>query len=215
MDSSGLQQAGGGIPPQVLGNALRAQKTPEIAAPDMASSRFPRLAQHPFKVADQSALANAVGGSEFYPATGEDANPFPGHATVGIRDPAIRDDPARLMATLEGELLHNMPLVDEDFRSMREMFGETLTEEQTATDDQAFEIDRMLSADAGHEPRSREQFMDVSRLDAYIRGSMAPDERAEFRRSFTPQQERLLDQIRLYLQGTSGGPSFRSFAGGS
>jgi len=37
-----------------------------------------------------------------------------------------------------------------------------------------------------------------------------PDERDEWRNTYTPQQKRIIDQmrlLRLYLQGTEGGPS--------
>ncbi len=185
------------------------QNTGGLPSPDMSLSKYPRLSNIPFKVSDQTNNPNSWTSLEFYPPD-EPNNPFPGETTVGVFDKEMLNNPDKLMDALTGELLHSLPLNDPNFKAMRDNFATTLTPRQTSIDDQAYEIDRMLS----EYPRSREQFMDTSRLDAYLRGYLNPDEQDNWRGYYSPQQERILDQLKMYLRRDKGLPEFKSPAGG-
>ena len=167
-------------------------------------AEHPLLRKHGFALVDSRAegLAhprNRGGGAiEFYPP-GERDNPVPGRPTIELFDPELRG--AALKRAIFGDMLHHMPAVSRRFAKLRRRFGGTLTDEQKRIDKGAFRA-AQTGAD---ESRSYGKWFEASRLDAYIRGQLAPDERDEWRGHYTSEQLDLLGQMNRIVSG--GEPS--------
>ena len=139
---------------------------------------YPELSTVGFEVVDQrgtpvgeEALSNGRK-AEFFPADEPGPpnrpNPHFGTPTVEIYDPTITGE--SLYELILGDMLHNAPRISEEFDALRERFKATITPEQEAMDRAAYE--EMVRRG---EDRPYEQWLEVSRIDAYIRGAIAPD----------------------------------------
>jgi hypothetical protein len=161
-------------------------------------ARYPRLSGHDFNVIDSRGSGllhprNIGGGKlEFY-APGEEYNPAPGRPTIEVFDPSLRGK--RLKKAVFGDMLHHLPAVDPAFRSLRADFRRTVTDKQLATDRRAHKRAR----DEHGETRSFDDWFEQSRLDAYIRGFLAPDERDEWAGSYTAKQIGILQKMKGLL----------------
>lgn len=156
--------------------------------------QYPPLRPLDISVVDSRGLRPDVrGGLEYYPKD-ELYNPTRGRRTIELFNPALAGAP--LNDALAGDMLHGMPEIDPTFRAMRSEFYRTLTPEQLAFDRRSFEEDHAQGD-------TFESWMDRSRLDAYIRGYLFPDQNDEWRKSgvYTPAQQQLLERMRSYLRG--------------
>ena len=130
---------------------------------------------------------------EFYPPD-EERNPRPGVPYIEMYDRSVRGPD--LVNMLFGDALHYVPVVDKDFASMREQFSATLTPRQREVDQRAYQ---RAMREYG-ESRKFDDWFNVSRLDAYIRGYLAPDKNNEWAGIYTPQQKEILEQMRARLR---------------
>ena len=175
--------------------------------------KYPKLADMNFKVIDSRAVGmehprNLGGGPlEFYPPDERD-NPNKGYPTIELFNPDLKGK--RLESALFGDMLHHLPDVNPKFNALREAFRRSMTAEQAGMDRNAF--DRYVKEG---EDRTFEQWFEVSRLDAYLRGKLAPDERDEWADVYTPAQNQLLMRMEEELRSgapTVVGPSLREHA---
>lgn len=168
------------------------------AALAKARSEYPALAKYPVTVQRYTG-GDRPGYLEFYPPW-EERNPNPGTITVEVYKPMRGELLSRAIA---GDLAHMAGAVDPRtgkpvdpaFYALKRQFATTLTPEQLA-------VDRRAHQDEG-DPRPFEDWHEQSRLDAYLRGWIFPDERDEWRRQgvYTPEQTKLLQRMQRYLRG--------------
>lgn len=157
-----------------------------------------------FNIVENPNLSQFVKGSgavEFF-GPNEPDNPTPGIPTIAILDKERFEggfgEGGRKAAIL-GEKLHFLPEVDDTFAGMRREFERSLTKEQIDFEEQFYQ----KLVDSGKEDRSFEDWFEISRLDAYIRGFVAPDKKDEWRKQgvYTAKQKKLLSKIKAYVTG--------------
>ena len=167
------------------------------------SSEYPTLASHLKNFALQwgDPARNPGGGSiEFYPPW-ESENPNPGRPTIEVFDRNLQG-PA-LQKAIYGDSLHHLGGTDEHgtpvdphFHSMKQDLIKSLTPEQLAVDQRAYDRAK------GHgDGRSFDDWMQDSRGDAYVRGLLAPDANDEWKDVYTPDQRKTLADMFFYLKG--------------
>lgn len=156
--------------------------------------KYPRLKQHGFEARTAPNQYQEGGGKMEFFHPEESHSPKPGVPLMEIYDPSIRGE--QLEISMLGEAMHYLPSVDPKWEEMRQGFAASLTPEQQETDRRAYEY--------FEEKRPYEQWMNVSRLDQYLGGYLAPPpdpkHREEWARTYTPEQKKLLEQMRNYLQ---------------
>ena len=156
---------------------------------------YPALAPYEFVIQ----RGTGEGHLEFYPAW-EKHNPNPGRHTIEVRNPNLKGQ--ALKDAIAGDMLHLLGSVDPrsgraispEFARLKQQFKATLTPQQ-------LEVDKRVHAQSG-DPRPFDQWFDVSRLDAYLRGYLFPDEADEWRRQgvYTPEQQKILQQLQQHLK---------------
>jgi hypothetical protein len=170
--------------------------------------KSPVLARHrdDFAVVTGKPMGPGTHGQlESYPPE-ELYNPIPGKATTEV----YNQDPAVLQNLIQGDMLHRLGAidfqsgqpVDRDWRVMKSSLLNSMTPEQDAQNRAVYDWYK-----AKGDPRSFRQFMDTSRGDEYIMGSLTPDKGDYWRgrpgthqpSMYTPQQEEILNQMRAYL----------------
>lgn len=124
---------------------------------------------------------------EFFPPD-ELFNPEPGKPVIEVYDTGGHD----LETMMLGDMLHYLPAIDPKFAEYRDRFRESITPEQEAVDRRAYE--RM------GDKRPYDKWFDVSRLDAYLRGFLAPDKNNEWADAYTPEQRELLGEMERHLR---------------
>lgn len=125
-------------------------------------------------------------GEFFHPD--EPASPHPGYPAVEIYD----DSKAPVRNMLFGDMLHYLPQVDPKFSALREEYRASMTPEQRS-------LDRRVYENSG-DPRSYDDWMDYSRLDAHLRGYLSPDSDNEWSDSYSNEQVFILDRMMDYLR---------------
>ncbi len=161
---------------------------------DPIVSEYPRLSGHDWQVVRGDPRANVGGGYlEFYPPE-ERWNPVPGKPTISVFDKTLT--PSQTQRMVFGDMLHHMPSVDPEFSAMRDQFRGTITPEQDAIDRGAYQ----RGVARYGEDRPYDKWMDVSRLDAYLRGYLSPDDNNEWAGAYTSEQLRLLEQMQDLLK---------------
>ena len=172
---------------------------------DSIYREYPRLRGLGFEILDSRNIGllnprNRGGGRlEFYPPDERD-NPVQGKPTIEIFDPYLGGK--HLEQAVFGDMLHYMPEVDPAFAHLRDEFAGTLTDEQKSVDEDAYSRG-VIRADLDEphgERRTFEDWFNRSRLAAYIRGYLAPDERDEWRDVYTEKQKKLLDRMEALLR---------------
>lgn len=152
--------------------------------------KYPALAGYDFAAIDSRGKPSKHGGQiEFY-SPDELYNPIPGRPTVEVFNKDLQGD--MLERAMFGDMLHHLPDADETFRGYREKFRTTLTPEQQA-------VDRVAYSKSG-DKRDFDKWMDISRLDSYLRGFLAPDANNEWRDTYTDEQKAILGEIDGYLR---------------
>ena len=190
---------------------------------DPIYEKFPRLRSNDFRLVVDPELMGGQGDIEFIGA-GYSADP----KGVPISLPAVNEDnPTIALRSLEsnpnlqrrilGDMLHDLPQTDEKFNSMREEFKTSMTPRQKDLDRRVYKEATMpegsvVNSDlepsyggkklkhAYGEDRSYEDWHDRSRLDAHIRGSIAPDENNEWKDFYTDKQKEIIDNMVRYLK---------------
>jgi hypothetical protein len=171
--------------------------------------KFPRLRSNDFRLVVDPELMGGQGNIEFIGA-GYSADP----KGVPISLPAVNEDnPTIALRSLEsnpnlqrrilGDMLHDLPQTDEKFNSMREEFKTSMTPRQKDLDRRVYKeaiLPEGTSKHAYGEDRSYEDWHDRSRLDAHIRGSIAPDENNEWKDFYTDKQKEIIDNMVRYLK---------------
>ena len=151
--------------------------------------QYPRLQGHNWSVIDSRGKGMQDDRQlEFY-GPDEPDSPTPGRPTIEVFRPDLKG-PA-LEQAIYGDMLHHLPAVDPQWQEMRQRYRQLITPEQAKVDQQAYQQEG--------EQRPYEDWMDQSRLDAHIRGRLAPDENDEWGEWYTPQQQVLLDQMEDHL----------------
>ena len=154
---------------------------------------YPRLGGIPWQLVEGD-MANNIGGGpiEFYPPT-ENDNPVFGKPTMSVFDTGMPREDLRRM--IFGDMLHYLPMVDEDWSSMRDEYAGSLTSQQQKINRNAYQRDVRNSIEQGLRPRSYDKFMDINRLDAHVRGYLAPDRRNDWAGSYNPEQISILKRM--------------------
>jgi hypothetical protein len=164
------------------------------AALSSIQQRYPALRGYDWAVVDSRGKPSKYGGGiEFY-SPDEPESPQPGRPTIEVFDADLKGK--ALETAIMGDMLHHLPSVDQTFAGMREQLRSTLTPEQLAIDQKAYEKSK---AEYG-EDRPFEDWMHISRLDAYVRGRLAPDKNDEWKDAYTPEQKTLIDGMGEYLK---------------
>jgi hypothetical protein len=136
---------------------------------------------------------------EFYPPGegGSPQDPRPEQAPMDTPYISVRQPKYINPNVYFGEALHYLPKVDPYFSRLREAFRESLTPEQL---EQSRKRYNWYAQNHG-ESRPYDKWFEISDLDAFIRGYLAPDERNEWAGSYTPKQEMLMNSMKSYLKG--------------
>ena len=159
-------------------------------------SQYPSMRKYNFNVIDSRSTGlkhkrNIGGGKlEFYPPD-ELYNPNPGKPTIEIFDPNLKGQ--FLNRAVFGDMLHYIPKVNKNFNNLREKFKASLTPQQKDVDKRAYKYSQQKFG----EKRSFDKWNEMTRIDAYIRGYLAPDERDEWRKSgtYTEEQKNILNEM--------------------
>ena len=196
------------VPP--LPNSVGRFARPEIGisgAVQAVGQRFPRLLPH---------LAQSVVGYgtprgpddnrqlEFYPPWERD-NPNPNRNTIEIYNRNLRG-PA-LQAAIAGDLLHalgsidprNGRAIDSNFLDMQRRLGGVRNADALRVDRAAYERDRAAPYGAG--VGGYDQWDQRSRIPAYVRAGLFPENNPEWANAITPEMRPVLNEMRTYLQG--------------
>jgi hypothetical protein len=186
----------------MLRDAIDSRAAPQQGEVEQALADV--LAQHPklgktkYNIIDSRGQAKPDNGPsggqiEFYPAD-EEYNPRPGNPTLEVFNPDLKGQ--ALKSAIFGDLLHNAKNVIPGWEPLRQMFMRSITPEQMAIDKRAYQE---AQKDYG-EKRSFSDWFQQSRLDAYIRGALAPDQADQWRDAYTPQQRQILGHMLQTLQ---------------
>jgi hypothetical protein len=141
---------------------------------------------------------------EFYPPWEQD-NPNPGQTTLELYNRKLTG-PA-LESAVAGDMLHLLGTtdpatgkpVDQRFFDLKQQLNAQLTAQHRNMDFDAYKRELPLYGD---NPPSFSQWMQQSRLDAYIRGYLTPDEADNWRKAgaFTPAMTKTLEEMRSHLE---------------
>lgn len=166
---------------------------------DTLGKNYPRLKGVDLRVVQGYPQDNEGGGYlEFYPR-GESRSPIPGKNVISFFDPSVLEDEARANQMLFGDTLHLLPYIDPEFSRLRRQYDKTFSKSQKLREYQEAQA-------RFKEERPIDQWWDVSRLDAHIRGWLAKqwdrnDEYGKYvynneRRKILRQMEELLKKPR-------------------
>ena len=138
---------------------------------------------------------------EFHHAD-EDLSPFKGRTVIEIYNPNLKGE--WLEQAIFGDMLHGLPNKDPEFTELRSQFKDSLEDWQMQ---RAHEKHQEQEAgkksphmNIEYPPRDFDKAFDVSILDGFIRGYIAPDERDEWRNFYTDEQKGILDNMVNLLQ---------------
>ncbi len=157
-------------------------------------NKYPGLAGYDWQIIDsRRTKPNRERQLEFY-APDERYNPRPLKPTIEIFNPDLQGE--TLDTAVIGDMLHYLPMVDRNFASLREAFRQTLTSEQLAVDRNAYR----RAVQKHGENRPFNDWFERSRLDAYLRGYLTPDEQDNWRGVYTPEQVAILEMMKDNLK---------------
>lgn len=186
-------------------NALLGPPSDLDAIRRRVGAQYPALAPHVNAMALQWGTPETGanrGHLEFYPPWESD-NPNKGQSTLEFYDPQMQGN--ALQSAIAGDSLHLVGAVDPrtnravdpQWLAMKRALVGSLTPQQLAVDQRAYEMDKQRG-----ETRPFDDWMQDSRADAYIRGYITPDAADEWRKkgTYTPDQSNLLTAMKQYLQ---------------
>lgn len=213
------------LPPTKMPKGGRGMATQQFSAIDPALAPIvarifaenPALATHQgdFAVMTGKPMDDGTGQLESYPPQ-ELYNPIPGKATTEV----YNQDPAAVQGLITGDMLHRLGAVDDQtgqpvdpqWRSMKTDLLQSMTPAQQAVSRQAYDWYRSKGWGG-----SFDDFMDQSRGDEFIMGSVTPDKGDYWRGRpgthqqsvYTPDQDRILNRMKQYLASGSTLPPVR------
>tara|TARA_B100000287_G_scaffold47745_1_gene42541 strand:- start:1164 stop:1760 length:597 start_codon:yes stop_codon:yes gene_type:complete len=162
---------------------------------DTLGKNYPRLKGLDMRVVQGYPQDNEGGGYlEFYPKK-ESRSPIPGKNVISFFDPSVLEDEARANQMLFGDTLHLLPYIDPEFSRLRRQYDKTVPQSQ--------KIREYKEAQSRGENRPLDQWWEVSRLDAHIRGWLAKqwDREDEYGRYlFTDKRRKILKQMEELLK---------------
>ena len=159
-------------------------------------SEHPALAEYPWDLVEGDPSRNMGGGFlEFY-SPDDRNNPSQGKATIELYQRALQLPRDERKQMVFGDMLHYLPEVDPEWNNLRNEYQGSLTDKQRKIDRMAYQRDVRNSIEQGMRPRSVDRFMDMNRLDAHVRGYLAPDRRNEWAGTYTPEQLNILERMR-------------------
>jgi|TARA_Y100000310_G_scaffold21356_2_gene20631 hypothetical protein len=136
------------------------------------------------------------GHAEFFPSS-ESLSPTPGVPLIEVRNPDIKGK--WLESLIAGELMHELPLINNDFRKLRDDFVKTLNKRQMLEQEDAYQF--FVSHPDFQEEREFKDWFEISRIDGLIRGYLFPDEQNNFKDFYTDENIEVLDRMRDYIRG--------------
>lgn len=147
---------------------------------------------------------------EFYPPW-EQKNPNPGRTTIELYNGKLQGK--YLNNAIAGDMLHLLGSVDPrsgqqidpNYYKMKQLFLQSITNNQLAVDQRTYREEKNQNPDTA----PFDEWMQMNRGDAYIRGYITPDENDEWRRNniYTDKQKVLLETMKAYLQGRHTQPN--------
>lgn len=137
---------------------------------------------------------------EYYPPW-EPYNPNPGRATIELFNSS--ESPEVTQNMVAGDMMHYLggvdprtgQVIDPTWFRLKQQLLQSRTPEQRAIDDAAYQRDLPLYKN----PPPQDEWMQMNRGDAYIRGKLTPDARDEWRNMYTKEQDAILEKLRQYL----------------
>ena len=154
--------------------------------------QYPVLAQSPWGIFPKTDQVRKGQLEFFHPD--EPSSPAPGIPSIEIYNPDLKGD--YLESAIFGDMLHYAPEISPEFANLKKEFLDSRTREQHMVDNIAYHASKYRG-----EKRPFDWWFDVSRGDAHIRGLLAPDERNEWARSYTPKQREIGKKMKGLLQG--------------
>ena len=145
---------------------------------------------------------------EYYPPWERD-NPEPGKATVELYNQS--GTPEQTENLITGDMMHYLggvdprtgEVIDPTWFKLKQQIIQSRTSEQQRIDDRAYQRDAPLY---NNNPPPQDEWMQMNRGDAYIRGKLTPDAQDNWRNMYTPDQQQILEQLRQYLTRGSIAP---------
>ena len=164
------------------------------------TSEYPGLAKHDWRLMEGDPKTNVGGGYLEFRHPQDQENQFPGHPTIEVYPSTTQLPREELKKMVYGDMLHYMPEADPEFSGLRDQYAQSLTDEQKRIDRMAYQGDVRRSLMQDRRPRGFDRFMDISRLDAHLRGYLAPDRNNEWAGSYTPEQINTFKSIQELLR---------------
>ena len=173
------------------------------------TQEHPRLGKYDWQVIDGDPSRNVGGGYlEFYSPDDKD-NPFQGKPTIEVYPSTSRLPRKELKQMIYGDMLHYLPQVDPSWNKLRGDLANSFTDKQNKINRMAYqrELARNLKhgkpwslpVREGGQMRPYSEFMDMNRLDAWARGALAPDKYNEWAGMYTPDQMKIIGDMRNLL----------------
>ena len=163
-------------------------------------TKYPRLKKYVTDIEIRQNLnpdwVYGMGQLEFFPI-GETDSPNPDKTIIEIYNPNLKGE--WLEQAIFGDMLHALPNKDPEFSELRSQFKNSLTESQWELANKKYQEQESTE---DYPPREFDKAFDVSILDSFIRGYIAPDEHDEWRQSnfYTEEQRGILDNMVNLLQ---------------
>ncbi len=159
-----------------------------------AKARWPRLAKYPIQTISSGPPIPT--GSETYPPT-EDRNPHPGHWTIQLNPKKMTGDP---VSNVGLEMIHTLQGEDPQYQKFTDQFIQSMTPDQRKSTQRLYAKEKTAG-----EHRPYDQWLKTVQAQEYIRGGIFTDVIPNWvgpkgEGGYTPQQAKLLDQIKQYLQ---------------
>lgn len=178
---------------------------------DTLGKNYPRLKGMDVRVVQGYPQDNTGGGVlETYPK-GESRSPIPRKNVISFFDPSILEDEAKANQMLFGDALHLMRYTDPEFRQLRQQYDKTFSKDQKINEYRNVNHHRKKQGQPP-EDRSLDQWWDVSRLDAHIRGWLAKQwdrDDPTGRQIYTNKRRKILRQMEELLKKPRRSPQKR------
>jgi hypothetical protein len=126
-------------------------------------------------------------------------NPYFGTPTIEVYNPELKGED--LKRAILGDMLHYAPFKNSEFNELRdelrtEVLSGEMSERNKIIDTNAYKRAKKQF----NEKRPYEKWFEISRLDAYIRGKLAPDRNNSWKDSYTPKQLGILEKMEKSLK---------------
>lgn len=173
------------------------------------TQQYPRLGKYDWQLVEGDPNKNMGGGYlEFYSPNDRD-NPFQGKPTIEVYPSTAKLPREELKQMIYGDMLHYLPQVDPKWNKLRGNLANSFTDQQNRVNRMAYQRELSRNLNLG-EPWSRpvreggqmrpySEFMDMNRLDAWVRGALAPDRRNEWAGAYNPEQMKIIESMRTLL----------------